>query len=195
MRILLAVAAVVAMVAACQVEPEPNVTSIPAATSHYIDSAVAGCRDAAYNRYYDSPFRLGWVQAECDKAGEEARKGDWDRGLLPTPSTLSPEPTYFVTPVDIDGCYSGNRYFHLSPENGKYKAEDYRFEEERKEGIYYGVFYRSDYANNRREPRSDAGFWQLWTWIDTADTEAEAIEKFEVWCGEYRRERGLEEWQ
>ena len=51
MRILLAVAAVVAMVAACQVEPEPNATSIPAVTSRHIDSAVTGCRDAAFTRY------------------------------------------------------------------------------------------------------------------------------------------------
>ena len=95
MKILLAVVAVVAMVAACQVEP--NVTPIPAATSRHIDSAVTGCRDAAFAQYADSPFRLGWAQAECDKAGEEARKGDWDRGLLPTPSTLSPEPTATAT--------------------------------------------------------------------------------------------------
>ena len=83
------------MVAACQVEP--NVTPIPAATSRHIDSAVTGCRDGAFAQYADSPFRLGWAQAECDKAGEEARKGDWDRGLLPTPSTLSPEPTATAT--------------------------------------------------------------------------------------------------
>ena len=101
MRILLAVAAVAA---ACQGEPEPTATSIPAATFRYIDSAVAGCRDAAYYQYYDSPFRLGWAQAECDKAGEEARKGDWGRGLLPTPSPqdLTPtaiQPTPTITPT------------------------------------------------------------------------------------------------
>ena len=92
MKVLLAVVAVVAMVAACQVEP--NVTPIPAATSRHIDFAVSDCRDGAFTRYADSPFRLGWAQAECDKAGEEARMGDWDRGLLPTPSTLSPTPTF-----------------------------------------------------------------------------------------------------